>query len=154
MRFILIFTLFFVFQSFFPSEIKGRTGPNKHIEIIIPARGSSIDCTKTKSAKKVIFTVKGSSVNLKEGEFITMFLRSNEAGSWIRISKSLKVVQDYSGLWSFNINAEISRKCKIAELVAFVSSSEITDHELDNERIQSHQDILCRSQEGFTIMAQ
>ncbi|HBL75134.1 MAG: hypothetical protein A2W90_05635 [Bacteroidetes bacterium GWF2_42_66] len=154
MKLILIFILSFIFQTFFPSETKSVTGPNKSIEIIIPAKGSSIDCTKSGIGKKAIFTVKGNSINLKVGEFITVFIRPKEGKNWIRVSKSVKIVNDYSGLWSFDINAEISKKCKVADLSVFVSSCEITDSKLYNEAVKANPNIICRSQEGFTIVTQ
>lgn len=136
------------------SETIVENEPTKNIEIIIPAKGSAIDCVKTKSGKKASFTVKGNSINIKEGEFITLFLKPKNEDKWLRISNSNKVEQNYLGSWAFNIDIEISKRCKVAELSAIVSSSEIKEEELNFEQVNSDQNVLCRSQEDFIITAQ
>lgn len=154
MKYLFLINFVIFFHVYSPSETIVQNEPTKSIEIIIPAKGSSIDCVKTKSGKKASLTVKGSSINIKEGEFITLFLKPRNEKKWLRISSSNKVEQNYIGSWAFNIDIEISKKCKVAELSAIVSSSEIKEEELDLEQVSPDQNVLCRSQEDFIITAQ
>lgn len=154
MKFFFLFNCILFFNIYLPLEPISQNEPTKNIEIIIPAKGSSIECFKTKTGKKASFTVKGNSINIREGEYITLFLKPKNDSKWIRISSSNKVEQNYLGSWAFNIDVEISNRCKVAELSAIVSSSEIKDRELDVNQLNSAKNLLCRSQQDFVITAQ
>ena len=152
MKYLLLISIIFnalsASNKIYPNE------PTKSIEIIIPANGSSIECAKTKAGKKACFTVKGNSVNIREGEYITLFLKPKNGDKWLNISKSSRVEQSYLGSWALNIDVEVSKKCKEAELLAIVSKMEIKENEIDAENIDSDKNFVCRSQKDFIIKAQ
>lgn len=154
MKTMLLILLVFLARTIFPSGTESNASPNKSIEIVIPAKGSSISCSKTKSGKRLHFTAKGNSINLNEGEFITLFLRPTNENEWVRISDPMKIEQNNSNLWAFNIDTVIGKRYKLVELSAVVSSSVIKATKLDYEAFELLPSIISRSQNDFTVIFQ
>ncbi len=150
-NFVLCLILSFLSQMSFSAPQQHATDRKRRIEIIIPSKGSSVKCRRVRAGKTAILMVKGNSINLKQGEYITLLLKPKGEGHWLRISNSNRVERDYAGLWEFNVEMKVGKKCKTAEMLAIVSGNIIKEERLDNQSISLDDRILCRSKEGFFI---